>query len=130
MAMSWLVYCIEWSSRFLLILFMGRWVDTLGIRYSSIFFDICKIVACFLFLGAMYMIKAHTALAVTTGFFCSLIALSNAQTLIVYEKYIVALNKCLQGRLDSHANFISQADQFAMILEPLIVFFSAKKASL
>lgn len=76
------------------------------------------------------MIKAHTALAVTTGFFCSLIALSNAQTLIVYEKYIVALNKCLQGRLDSHANFISQADQFAMILEPLIVFFSAKKASL
>jgi hypothetical protein len=127
-AMSGLFYCIEWSSRLLLIPFMGRWIDTLGIRYCSICFDTCKIVACFLFLGAVHMIKEHTALAVITGFFCSLISLSNAQTLIVYEKYIVELNKCQKSRLDRHANFISQADQYAMIVGPLIGLFFCKKS--
>ena len=128
-AMSGLVYAMEWSSRLLLIPLIGRWVDTQGIRQCAIFFDSCKIVACLLFWRATYMIETPTTLAITTGVFCGLIALSNAQTLIVYEKYVADLDKLQpESRLDAYANLISKADQFAMVLGPLLGFFLFKKS--
>ena len=57
-AMSGLVYAMEWSSRLLLIPLIGRWIDTQGIRQCAIFFDSCKIVACLLFWKATYMIES------------------------------------------------------------------------
>ncbi|MFZ9036415.1 MAG: hypothetical protein ACO2ZM_09940 [Francisellaceae bacterium] len=121
--MSGLAYGIEWLVRLMVVPVIGRKIDTMGIRPCAIFFDSLKIVACLGFIGCLSSIDNYLTLAVVAGIFGSLVALSNAQTLIVYEKYISEITDEHDGRLERYANFISRADQLAMILGPLIGFF-------
>lgn len=117
-AMSGLAYFLEWLPRLLLTPIIGRWIDSWGIKTTSICSDVLKLFGCCIFLLVLFNSSDGTAIVVTAGIFGSLVALSNAQTMIVYEKFVAERS----DNIERDANLISRADQIAMILGPLIGF--------
>ncbi|MCP1104927.1 MFS transporter [Serratia nevei] len=111
---SGLSYALWWLPRILIIPFIGKYIDQLGVRPLSISSDLIKSAGC-LFL-AFSSFSSDLSVAVAFGIVGSIISIGNSQTIISYEKLVSTLS----NTKEHHANLISRMDFFGMVAGPLI----------
>lgn len=111
---SSLSYALWWLPRILIIPFIGKYIDRLGVRPISVSSDLIKSAGClFLAFGSF---SSDLSVAVAFGIVGSIISIGNSQTVISYEKLVSTLSSAKEH----HANLVSRMDFFGMVAGPLI----------
>ncbi len=122
LSMSGLAYAIEWLIRIFMVPLLGKYVDDTGIKKSSIYFDLLKILAC-LFLGWIMFSGGFIddlVFMLIVSLFGGAVSVVNAQQIIIYEKYI-SVHHVYRKDINSNSIHIANADQMAMVVGAVLV---------